>query len=225
MKIVMQPGTDGCWRDMGRPGPGTCPELRQHVVCSNCPHYAEAALRLLDRPAPVEYVREWTDHLAAPPADVSRGTAAVVVFRLGSEWLSIPANLVEQIAETARVHALPHRPSPVRGLVSVRGDLVICVSLHALLGVERAAVSDAPAASQGCRRLVVLNAGGGRIAFEADEIFGLHRYDPAALTTPPSTLSKAAGDRFTSGLFPWRDRSVGALDGDRVLASLSRSFS
>jgi chemotaxis-related protein WspD len=211
-----------CWKTIGRPGPGTCPELVQHVQCTNCPTYAEAALRLLDRPTPPDYVREWTEHLAGERKRTVAATVPALVFRLGSEWLALPASMVEQVTEPSTVHTLPHRRLPVRGVVSVRGELIVCVSLESLLGLDG---SPAAAPAQAYQRLVVLSFDGARLAFHPHEVHGVRRYDPAALIAAPATLARRAGSRFTAGMFEWESRTVGLLDAGEVMTSLTRSLS
>jgi chemotaxis-related protein WspD len=225
MKVLMQPGVDGCWREMGRPGPGTCPELRQHIVCRNCPHYAATALRLLDRPAPVEYVREWTEHLASAPSQLTHATDTVMMFRVESEWLALPAAVIEQVAEPSVVHTLPHRSLPVRGLVSVRGELVICVSLEALLGIGESTQRAAGTSSRAHGRLLVLKTDDGRIAFQPTEVHGLHRYHAGELSPVPATLLRSSTAKFTVGMLPWNGRTVGCLDAETMVAVLTRSLS
>jgi chemotaxis-related protein WspD len=211
-------GVSDCWRTIGRPGAGTCPELPQHLLCRNCPTYSAAALRLLDRPAPADYVREWTTHLAAEARRASGATTSVFVFRLCSEWLALPTAVIEQITEPSRVHTLPHRTLPVRGVVSVRGELIVCVSLEALLGLSG---QHAPAASP---RLVVMSFDGTRVAFQPHEVHGVSRYDARELMAAPATLTKASGAHFTTGLFAWNGRSVGCLDASRFFSAVTRSL-
>lgn len=213
-----------CWNDIGRPGPGTCPELAQHIVCRNCPTYASAALRLLDRPAPADYLRDWTAHIANTARVAPKATRSALVFRLGQEWLGLSTDVVEQIIEPSRVHSLPHRGLPLCGVVTVRGELVVCVALDSLLGLgaSRAAATSTAAAA---RRLVVLSADGNRVAFEPDEVLGVERYDPQELVAPPSTLAKRAGTHFTTGLSRMGGRTVGCLDADSLFAALNRILS
>lgn len=215
-----------CWKETGRPGPGTCPLLAEHVLCRNCPTYADAALRLLERPSPAGYVDEWTRHLAAPPAAATHATASVLVFRLGREWLALPTRVIEQVTEPSVVHSLPHRRLPVRGVVTVRGELVVCVSLEALLGLDNHHNEDGGGTADGAhKRLVVLASSEGRLAFVPDDVHGVHRHDPAALMAAPATLARKAGSHFTAGLFEWNSRTVGCLDAERLLTAFARSLS
>jgi chemotaxis-related protein WspD len=214
-----------CWRESGRPGPGTCARLSEVVLCRNCPEYTDAALRLLDRAAPADYIRHWTEHVAREPEPAVEGSVPVLVFRLGNEWLALPAGVVEEITEATAVHTLPHRSLPVQGVVSIRSELVVCVSLEALLELPPVSDGESATTSRISNRLVVLSGDGGRVAFRPSEVHGLLRYHPGQLQPPPATLTRTSGVQFTTGLITWKDRSVGCLDAGRVLSALTRSFS
>ncbi|MDW8307886.1 MAG: chemotaxis protein CheW [Verrucomicrobiales bacterium] len=135
-----------CWRTIGVQGTATCVELQKFVHCRNCPVYSAAALQLLDRPLWPEYLREQTLHYAEPRRKTTPARLSVLVFRLGWEWLALPTVAFQEIVEVRFIHSLPHRRNGiVLGLVNVRGELIVCVSLGRLLGLETAA--GAPAKS------------------------------------------------------------------------------
>src|SRR4051812_40289870 len=95
------------------------------------------ALRLLDREAPEDYVREWTERIAQEKSAAEAGTMSVVIFRLGLEWLALPTRIFQEVAEQCPVHTLPHCTSGVvAGLANVRGELLVCISLGAVLENE-----------------------------------------------------------------------------------------
>jgi chemotaxis-related protein WspD len=217
---------DLCWKRIGVWGDKSCPRLPHQVHCRNCEVYAAAAARLLDRPPPAGYWEEWTARVAAPRQSRRTGTHSVVVFRLGQECLALPVRLVQEVAERRPVRSLPHRQGRlVRGLVNVRGELLICISLGELLGIG-AAPTTAPREHQGQKaleRLLVAASGSERLAFPADEVYGIERYHPDDLQSVPATVSLAAA-RYSTGLLPWRDRSVGVLDHELVLYTINRSL-
>ena len=66
------------------------------------------------------------------------GKQSIVIFRIGPEWLALPTRVFQEIAERRTVHSLPHRQhGVVLGLINIRGELLICVSLGQLLGLEQ----------------------------------------------------------------------------------------
>ncbi len=131
-----------CWNRIGVGGDRSCPELREHVHCRNCPVYSAGAAELLDGDAPAGYLAEWTSHFAQPKRAEDIETRSIVIFRIGSEWLALPTSVVMEVANLLPIHSLPHRQSgAVLGLANVRGELLICVSLGQVVGVEKAPVA------------------------------------------------------------------------------------
>jgi chemotaxis-related protein WspD len=179
----------------------------------------------LDRPTTEEYIDLSTAYYAAPRETEGVVASSCFVFRVGAEWLAIPTKLLDEVVEATATHSLPHRRGTVGvGLVSVRGDIIVHVSLAGLLGIANDKSSSTTTARRGARRVVVLADAAGRIAISVDEIMGFHSYDPAASRAVPSTLGQALVSYATS-MICIGDRIVGMLDGARVAASLSLALS
>lgn len=216
---------DQCWKRIGVRGDGSCPELERHVHCRNCPVHSAAARQLLLRAAPDDDIAAATLRYAAEPPGPA-GARAVLVFRVGAEWFGLSCALLDEIAESRPRHALPHRRSgALLGIVNVRGELVPAVAIAAVLGAadEHATGSAAGAVA----RLLVLKveqgAEQGRIACPVDEVYGVLRFDPSELQTPPATVTRAAS-RYTQAVLPWQQRSIGLLDEQLLLYTLARSL-
>jgi chemotaxis-related protein WspD len=211
-----------CWNQIGVHGDASCPELPKFIHCRNCPVYSNAAVQLLDRPFLPQYRHEWSTHFARPKQPGVPAKASALVFRLHAEWLALRTQVFQEVAEHRLIHSLPHRqPGIVLGLVNIRGELLICVSLGHLLGLERTPSSQTLRRTYD--RLLVTSSDGNRLAFPADEVRGIHRFHLSELKEPPATLAKS-NSSYTQGVLPWAGRSVGLLDADRLLSSLNRSL-
>jgi chemotaxis signal transduction protein len=213
-----------CWNEIGVTGDRSCVELAEHTHCRNCPSYAAAASTRLDRPVTDSAIDAATAYYAAPREIESLSTAACFVFRIGAEWLGIPIALLDEVVASKPTHSLPHRRGAVRvGLVSIRSDILVHVSLAGLLGIpDDAATQDQASDHHGrAPRVIVLQDERGRLAMSVDEVMGIHQYDPAVLRAIPSTLGQAMVS-YTHALLAVGDRMVGLLDGTRVLASMSQ---
>ena len=185
---------------------------------------ATGALLLLDRETPADYLREWTERIAMEKKAADVGTTSALVFRIGVEWLALPTQIFQQVAEQCPVHSLPHRiDGVVKGIVNIRGELFVCVSLGAVLGLEKEPDSARATGRRIYSRLLVANRAGNRLAFPVDEVLGVHRYHPRDLRPVPATLSESKVT-YTLGLLPWRDRTVGCLDDELLFYTLNRSL-
>ena len=214
---------DDCWNRIGVVGDQTCRELMRHIHCHNCPVYSAAAAQFLDRPIAPDYRREWTEHFALDKQIATPAKISAVIFRVGGEWLGMPTQAFQEVAERRVMHTVPHRRrGVVLGIVNVRGETLICASIGKLLGLESTAMVKRQIAV--FDRLLVADWNGQRIAFPVDEVHGVHRFHSADLREAPATVAHSAMSCAT-GVFPWRNFTVGFLDPDTLFASLNRNLS
>lgn len=214
-----QPVND-CWNRIGVRGDVSCPELQQHLHCHNCPVHAAAALALLDREPPAGTHAAWTAHFAEPLAAAAAESVPLFVFRIGADWLAVPAPLVVEVAPERSVHSLPHRRrGAVLGVVNVHGALVVCLSLGAVLGIDAAPATAPRPFVRG--RMLLLRQGDLRAACPVDEVSGVHRVEPGGLVDTPAAV--AGGRPCITRVWSWRDATVGVLDGALLSQALRRS--
>lgn len=119
----------------------------------------------------------------------------VIVFRTGSRWLALAATQVREVVGVLPSHRVPHRRDPrFVGLVNVRGELVPCIDIAALLGIERA-TAESPKAHPGHRwpRTVLIEQDGQTLAFQVDEVDAVHPVAGEALQPVPPGEPDAAG--------------------------------
>jgi chemotaxis-related protein WspD len=231
---ITRAALEQCWRQIGVTGDRTCPKLEVYIHCRNCPVIAEAARGFFDREAPDGYVASWERLLEQPEQTSETDALTVLVFRVGSEWLALPIGVLVEVTSVRTLHRIPHREGTVlEGLVNVRGQLQVCVSLHRLLGVNAAATDTKPlpdkisddARGKGAvtkRLLVVEHQGirrGDRWVFGVDEVAGVQNVEQSAMRTTPSTVNQSSA-RFCRMLFKADDRTVGMLDDARIFEGL-----
>lgn len=211
-----------CWNRTGVEGDGSCAELEQYIHCRNCPVYSHAGSQILNRTLPPGYRQEWTEYFAEKKKPAAGSRISVVIFRLGAEWLALPAQCFQEVTEHRPVHSLPHRGhGVVLGLVNVRGELLVCVSVTRLLGLDQGASPEKLHSYYA--RLLVFIRDGSRLTFPADEVHGIHRLHPEEVTRPPMMTTKAALT-FTQGVFSWQQKMVGLLDPELLFSTLDRSL-
>ena len=206
-----------CWKRIGVWGDRSCPELKPHLHCRKCPVYSAGAARLLDAEVSEGEIASRAQHYALPKVEERLGTQGIVVFRLGAEWLALSATVWREVASQRPIHSLPNRRDQVvTGVVNIRGELLVCVSLATALGV-------APGPKAVSPRLAVIQRGADRFVFPTSEIAGLYRHSAEDVTPAPPTLARAPA-ACTRGMLTLDNRSVGVLDEDRVFQTLNRSL-
>jgi chemotaxis-related protein WspD len=213
-----------CWNRIGVSGDGSCPELKKHIHCRNCPVYASAARSVFDRAAPEGYLAEWSRTLANPEQALDRDRASIAIFRLNTEWVGLHINSLVEVTTPKPVHRIPHRGNHVlHGLVNVRGQLRLFVSLHGLLGIDlqsawwRDTTDGSNAVLKG--RYVVYQVGTESWVFPTEEVVGVYRIARSQLRGVVSGRT-AAAHSFAQAVFNWRERNVAYLDEHRVANAL-----
>jgi chemotaxis-related protein WspD len=213
-----------CWNRIGVRGNASCPDLEQHVHCRNCPVYSAGAMLLLDSDPPAGYCADWTSHFAKADDTAELDTQSVVIFRVGAEWLALSTGVVSEFVNLLPIHSLPHRRNGiVMGLVSVRGELLVCVSLGQLLGVEPAIEPRPEKGGIARGRLLVIRREDWRTVCPVDEVHGIHRIETRESRDIPATVAKAAAT-YSRALLHWNTQSVALLDDELLFYTLKRSL-
>ncbi|WP_088159663.1 chemotaxis protein CheW [Achromobacter xylosoxidans] len=209
---------DDCWNRIGIRGDKSCAQLADHVHCRNCPVYAAAAKRILDRLPP--QMEERGDAGAA--AEDRANLSSLLVFRVNREWLGLSTRSLDEVAGTRSILSLPHRRDPAMlGVTNVRGSLTVCVSLARLLGLE-AAMADARERPATARMLIVGGAGRA-VVVPVDEVEGIHAVDLDRLEPLPATV-EGASLKYSRGVARCGGRAVGVLDETLLMQALERSL-
>jgi chemotaxis-related protein WspD len=244
-----------CWNQIGSSGDRSCPELEAHIHCRNCPVFASAARTFFDRPAPEGYRAEWTrwlggsgEHSGLSGGKTEGGDgdqASVLIFRLGREWLAFRTATVAEVALPQPVHRIPHRTNETLiGLVNLRGQLQLCVSLHGLLGIGPAQGPPArvhighhtsadggktetgnashgdPPAAVGARLIVLRDRDRSEVwIFPSEEVLGVHRLPRDQVLSVSSSLANPEVS-FSHAILRWQGRNVSFLDEQRIFAAL-----
>lgn len=195
----------------------------------------KAATALLQRAIPTAYREEQTAQVSEKETQHRHSASlfTALIFRLGREWLALPAAICQQILSPVASHTLPQRSnSTLLGVVNVGGQLLLKVSLLDVLGLPDSCEPDTKIATkpitqkafQGYRRMVVaqktLENGQSDIwAFEVDEIYGVHSLSLEDLQ-PVAAGIAAATSACTHYVFAWHNQQVNVLDDTKLFNAL-----
>ena len=211
-----------CWNLIGVMGDRSCPEIPQHVHCRNCPVYVNAGSHLFNRAPPQAWLDEHKARLAELDVPLECDTITVLIFRLGDEWLAFDVRSVLEVAEPKTVHRVPHRTGThLEGVVNIRGELQLCVSLSRLLNLT--AASQATAEALAMQRFLVAEHGRQRWVFPVEQVSGVHRLGWRQRTELPATVRRSSA-RLSRHVYDWEGKFVCHLDADRVFAALQRGL-
>ena len=209
-----------CWNSIGVHGDSSCKELPQVIHCRNCHVYSNAASKLLDAEPPADYIAHWTEHASRKRNVAERATVSVLIFRMGPEWFALQSAALTEITSLRRIHSIPNRRNGfVLGLVNIRGELVVCVSVRSILNIEAA---DAVEHRGSRERLLVVHRDGASTVFPVDEVHGVERFTTRDLGPLPATVSGAAA-RYTCATLNWSGRTVGVLDERMLFQAVTRN--
>jgi len=209
---------DACWTHIGVQGDRSCPRLQEHAHCRNCDVFAAAAGDVMRRALPAGYLQEWSAHFAQPQKQTRLADRAALVFRIGAEWLALPAASALLAAEPRAARRLPHRrEQALLGLVNLRGALYPCVSLARLMGIDEQSGPDA----RSWPRLLAVRFAEFDAALPVDELLGVQRYGDADLEPAPAAVA-AAVPAYIQAVLPMGERRVGMLDAALLGRELAR---
>ncbi len=149
--------------------------------------------------------------LAGEPVDRADGPARTeqtfMVVRVGTEHYAVPTDALAELIEPGTPRPMPDAPGWIAGLIDLRGNLLLALSLHTLLGHGDPTGRSAPAAVA-----VVLREGGGRLALLADAALGIERIAEDSLQEMPEAMAGVGAYTVTGP-----GRILGILSPDALL--------
>jgi len=104
--------------------------------------------------------------LAKRPEAARQEDLEVLIIHSRGQTFAVPLLSVLSVAELHSLALIPRGPAAVRGLVSVRGEVIVAVELAALAGGGQAGLSD-------LRRVVVVASGPRRLAILTERMLSV----------------------------------------------------
>jgi chemotaxis-related protein WspD len=212
-----------CWNTIGVRGDSSCKELVQYIHCRNCPVYSSAAAHLLDREPTADYIAHWTEQARRAKRPAEQDAISVLIFRIRSERFALATKALTEIASLRPIHSIPHRRNGVvLGVANIRGELLVCLSLHEMLSVQRPSDAVAENGQSAAGRFLVIQRDGTRAVCPVDEVHGIERVLERDLGPTPATVRGAAAT-YTRALLTWKTHTVGLLDEQVLFQAVNRS--
>ncbi|MGC4087059.1 MAG: chemotaxis protein CheW [Polyangiaceae bacterium] len=135
-------------------------------------------------------------------------TVQFCTFELGSLLLGLEAKLVQEVLRAQPVTEVPLAPFAVRGLMNMRGQIVLVVDLRRRLGLPEPAVD--------ARRVnVLVRTGDGLVSLLVDRVGDVLEIAPEDFEAVPDTLDGEAR-MLLRGAYQLPDRLLLQLDAHRA---------
>lgn len=140
-------------------------------------------------------------------------TQQFCTFFLKGQFFGVPVQLVQEVIRYQEMTQVPLVPQVIRGLINLRGQIVMAIDLRRRLGIENRAEGELP-------MNVVVHTDDGAISFLVDEISDVREVDESSFELPPPTL-RAEARELVRGVYKLPERLLLELDIKRAIASSS----
>ena len=141
--------------------------------------------------------------------DQAAASVELLCFRVGTEEYAISIMDIKEIIKAREVTEVPRVPSFVRGILSLRGNIIPIFDMRVRLGLPGAASSER-------ERVVVVQRQGGFCGVLVDEVVQVVRIAEAGIEPPPVVLEGMDRD-FVQGIGRVGGRMLILLDMEKVL--------
>ncbi len=149
-------------------------------------------------------MKDWTDMQSA------RGTVELATFYVGEALCGMDILKVQEINKLMEMTRVPQAPGYVMGILNLRGQIVTVIDLGKKLGLTSIEVNESS-------RNIIVNSDNEYIGLLVTRIGDVVEADWQKVEPPPANIGGVQG-AFFKGVFKMKDRLIGILDADRVLA-------
>jgi purine-binding chemotaxis protein CheW len=131
-------------------------------------------------------------------------------FFLKDQFFGVPVQQVQEVIRYQQMTRVPLTPPVIRGLINLRGQIVMAVDLRRRFGMEERPESQLP-------MNVVVQTDDGAVSFLVDEIGDVLEVDQAGFEGPPETV-EGQTRALVRGVYQLQERLMLVLDCERVVA-------
>ena len=130
-------------------------------------------------------------------------------FFLRDQFFGVPVQQVQEVIRYQEMTRVPLMPQVIRGLINLRGQIVMAVDLRRRFGMEDRPESQLP-------MNVVVRTEDGAVSFLVDEIGDVLEVDEESFERPPETMQGQTRE-LVRGVYKLRERLMLVLDTERAV--------
>jgi purine-binding chemotaxis protein CheW len=138
-------------------------------------------------------------------------TQQFCTFFLKDQFFGVPVQQVQEVIRYQEMTRVPLVPQVIRGLINLRGQIVMALDLRRRFGMEERPDSQLP-------MNIVVRTDDGPVSFLVDEIGDVLEADEENFERPPETLQGQARE-LVQGVYKMQERLMLVLDTERTVAS------
>jgi purine-binding chemotaxis protein CheW len=142
--------------------------------------------------------------------DVQSSTVELATFYVGDALCGMDILKVQEINKLMEMTQVPQAPEYVTGILNLRGQIVTVIDLGNKLGLTSTDLTDST-------RNIIVNAANEYIGLLVSSISDVVAANMEKVEKPPANIGGLQGAYF-KGVFKTKDRLIGILDVDKVLA-------
>ena len=131
-------------------------------------------------------------------------------FFIDKHFFAVPVQEVQEVIRYQQMTRVPLVPAVIRGLINLRGQIVVAFDLRRRLGFPDRPEGQLP-------MNVVVRTDDGAVSFLVDEIGDVLEVNEETFERPPETMQGPARE-LLRGVYKLRDRLMLVLDTERVVS-------
>ncbi len=131
-------------------------------------------------------------------------------FFLRDQFFGVPVQQVQEVIRYQEMTRIPLTPQVIRGLINLRGQIVMAVDLRRRFGMEDRPESQLP-------MNVVVRTGDGAASLLVDEIGDVVEVDEESFERPPETVPGQTRE-LVRGVYKLREGLLLVLDTERAVS-------
>jgi purine-binding chemotaxis protein CheW len=137
------------------------------------------------------------------------GAQQFCTFFLKDQFLGLPVQQVQEVIRYQEMTRVPLVPHVIRGLINLRGQIVMAIDLRRRFGMEDRPDTERP-------MNVVVRTDDGAVSFLVDEIGDVLEVQDDRFENPPETL-QGPGRELVRGVYKLQERLMLVLDTELAL--------
>ncbi len=136
----------------------------------------------------------------------------LVVFKIKTEEFGVEINSVQEIIRMVNITEIPRAPPYVKGLINLRGHIVVVISLSTIMRVQSREL-DADT------RIIVADVGGTVMGFIVDSVSEVIRLPSKSIEPTPSIIMNKIRSEYLKGVGKIDERLLILLNLNKMLSS------